>query len=117
MGLFRRKRRSPSPSHSGDDQVLEQLTKIGANDQTPRPWEHFIYCDDEEGAALLAGGASAAGWSVDRVAPGYNGIVARRSDIPVNSKTVAEARDFFERLAASVPGGDYDGWGAEGDAG
>ena len=115
MGLFKRKQSSASMGHSGDDQVLEQLAQLGTEDQSPRLWEHFVYCDDEDGAAVLESGASATGWSVDRVAPEYHGIVAKRSDLPVNAKTVAEAREFFERLAASVPGGDYDGWGAEGD--
>ncbi len=46
--------------------------------------------------------------------PDYHGIVAKRSDLPVNAETVSDAREFFEALAATVPGGDYDGWGAEG---
>ena len=115
MGLFKRKQPATSTGHSGDDQVLEQLAQLGTDDQSPRVWEHFVYCDDEDGAAILESGALAAGWSVDRVVPEYHGIVAKRMDLPVNPKTVAEAREFFEGLAASVPGGDYDGWGAEGD--
>ncbi|MBC7763051.1 MAG: ribonuclease E inhibitor RraB [Candidatus Saccharibacteria bacterium] len=115
MGLFKRKQPSASFSLSGDDQVLEQLAHLGADDQAPRLVEHFVYCDDEAGAAVLETGATAAGWSVDRVVREYHGIVAKRSDLPVNVRSVSEAREFFERLAASVPGGDYDGWGAEGD--
>lgn len=115
MGLFKRKQPAASTGHSGDDQVLSQLTQLGNDDRSPRLWEHFVYCDDEDGAATLESGATAGGWSVERVVPEYHGIVAKRSDLPVNAKTVAEARGFFERLAASVPGGEYDGWGAEGD--
>lgn len=115
MSLFKRKQPAASTGHAGDDEVLAQLAQLGSDDQLPRLWEHFVYCDDENGAAVLERGASAAGWTVDRVVPEYHGIVAKRSDFPVNAETVSEAREFFESLAASVPGGDYDGWGAEGD--
>jgi len=115
MRFFKRKQAAASTGHSGDDMVLAQLASLGTDPRAPRFWEHFLYCDDETGAAVLERGASAAGWSVDRVAPGHHGIVAKRSDLPVNAETVAEARVFFERLASSVAGGDYDGWGAEGD--
>lgn len=114
MGLFRRTQPPPSSGHTGDDQTLKGLRNVGADDTTPRVWEHFLYCDDEEGAARLEAEASAAGWNVTRVDPAYHGIVAERSDLPVNATTVSEARQFFEGLTSNVPGGDYDGWGAEG---
>lgn len=115
MGLFKRNRPSASNGHEGDEQVLRQLAKMGADEVAPRRWEHFVYCDDQQGAAKLKSAASAAGWTVELVVPDYHGIVAERSDLPVNPSTVKEARSFFEDLAGSVPGGDYDGWGAEGD--
>lgn len=115
MRFFKRKQVAASTGHAGDDEVLEQLAQLGTDAHVPRLWEHFVYCDREDGAAILERGALAAGWSVERVVPEYHGIVAKRSDLPVNAETVAEAREFFEHLAASVAGGDYDGWGAEGD--
>jgi|GEM_PF-5236405 len=119
MGLFRRKTAPradlPTSGHTGDDQVLAQLASLGTDLETPRLWEHFVYCDDEAGASLLAQRAVEAGWTVEHVVPEYHGIVARRGDQPVNPQTVAEARAFFESIAAAVPGGDYDGWGAQGD--
>lgn len=113
MSLFGRKQSAPTSGHSGDDQVLRELRKRGADDTTPRLWEHFLYCDDEDGAARLEAESSATGWSVTRVDPQHHGIVAKRSDLPVNLTTVSEARQFFEGLASTVRGGDYDGWGAE----
>lgn len=113
MGLFKRRRPAP-PVHAGDQQVLQQLTELGADPHAPRLQEHFVYCDNEDGAAVLEAGAATAGWTVRRVVPDYHGIVAKRSDLPVNAETVSDAREFFEALAATVPGGDYDGWGAEG---
>lgn len=114
MGLFRRDEPLPSSGHPGDDEVLRQLQKYGADTTTPMVWEHFVYCDEEDGAARLEQAASEAGWTVQRVDPEYHGIVAKRSDLPVSPVTVAKARVFFENLADSVPGGEYDGWGAGG---
>jgi hypothetical protein len=114
MGIFKRKRPEPPTSQDLDEQTLAKLQEVGADSDTPRLWEHFIYCDDESGAAILEGRASEAGWDVEQFDAKPHGIVASRRDRPVNPQTVAEARTFFEELAASVPGGDYDGWGAEG---
>ncbi|MDN5726946.1 MAG: ribonuclease E inhibitor RraB [Propionibacteriales bacterium] len=114
MGLFNRKKKTedlPSSGHEMDDQVLQQLGQVGADLGQPRLWEHFVYCDDETGARQLAQQAAAAGWTVQPVAEGF-GVVASRTEL-VNPQTVAAARAFFESLAVSVPGGDYDGWGAE----
>lgn len=118
MGLFKKRQRSGPPTttgHSGDDQVLSQLQGLGTDLSRPRLWEHFVYCDDEEGAARLEAAAVEAGWTVQRVAPEHHRIVASRSDLAVTPYEVASARTLFEALADSVPGGDYDGWGAEGD--
>jgi len=114
MGIFRRKRPEPPTGHDLDEQTLAKLQEIGADSDTPRLWEHFVYCDDESGAAILESRASEAGWDVEQFDAKPHGIVASRRDRPVNTQTVADARMFFEGLAASVPGGDYDGWGAEG---
>ncbi len=117
MGLFKKRRKTEptTTGHAGDDQVLSQLEGMGTDLSRPRLWEHFVYCDDEDGAARLEAAAVEAGWTVQRVVPEYHGIVASRSDLAVTPGEVASARTFFEVLAGSVPGGDYDGWGAEGD--
>jgi hypothetical protein len=114
MGLFKRNQPLSSTGHPGDDLTLRQLQKHGLGTTSPARWEHFVYCDDEAGAATLERIASETGWTVERVDPAYHGIVAERSDLVISPQAVAEARGFFEKLAASVPGGDYDGWGAGG---
>lgn len=117
MGLFKKRTKTEAATtgHAGDHDVLSQLEGMGTDLSKPRLWEHFIYCDDEKGAARLEAAAVEAGWTVQRVVPEYHGIVASRSDLAVTPDEVKSAREFFEALARSVPGGDYDGWGAEGD--
>ena len=88
---------------------------MGAAPDRPRLFEHFVYCDSESGAASFEQQARAEGWETTRVAAGGFGIIASRSDQAVNEGTVANARVFFDRIAGSVSGGDYDGWGAEAD--
>lgn len=98
--------------NSGDDQLLGMLNASGADRDTPRHWVHYIYCATESGADVLEVAAMAAGWDVSRVNPDHHGIIAERSDEPVNSQTVPKVRRFFEHLAESVAGGEYDGWEA-----
>lgn len=112
MGLFSRKPSIPTTGHPGDDQLLGIIAQREGGLESPRHWVHYVYCDDEAGAAILEAGASEGGWLVERVAPEYHGVVAERVDLAVNPATVPEARRFFESLAATVPGGDYDGWEA-----
>ncbi len=114
MGLFKRRPPAPVTGHAGDDATLAQLVRLRVDLTRPRLWEHFLYCDDADGERFLEARARHAGWDVAAVASGH-GIVASRSDLPVDASTVPEARTFFESLAAHVDGGEYDGWGAEGD--
>ena len=114
MGSFRRRRPESLTGHAGDDQVLASLANVG-DLSNPRLWEHFLYCDDEAGADVLEARAREAGWNVEQVDPQYHGIVASRSDRAVTPEAVTEARGFFEGRVAAVAGGEYDGWGAEGD--
>ncbi|WP_332642260.1 ribonuclease E inhibitor RraB [Aeromicrobium sp.] len=115
MGIFGRKPAAPqlpTTGHAGDDQLLAMIAQSDGGLEVPRHWLHYVYCDDNEGAAVLEAGAAAGGWTVQRVVPEHSGIVAEREDWPVNLETVPQVRAFFESLAASVPGGDYDGWEA-----
>lgn len=116
MGLFRRAPKppppySPSTGNEGDDQLLGFFAVADGGLTTPREWNHYVYCDDAADAAAMETAARAEGWTVDRVAQG-EGIVATRSDLPVNAETVPRARAFFEGLASGATGGDYDGWDA-----
>ena len=115
MGLFRRRPPAPVTGHAGDDAILAQLVRLRTDLTRPRRWEHFVYCADADGERFLTARARHAGWHVEPLASGDHGIVASRADLPVDASTVPEVRTFFESLAAQVDGGDYDGWGAEGD--
>ena len=115
MGIFRRKPTGPalpSSGHEGDDQLLGFLSQTDGGLSATRHWVHYVYCDDESGAATMEATALAGGWDVRRVDPGHHGIIAERSDLAVNLETTPDVRRFFEGLARSVPGGDYDGWEA-----
>jgi len=114
MGFFSRKPQSqaiPSTGHPGDDQLIGIFAKTATGKDAPRDWVHYVYCDTDEGAASMEEAAVSAGWTVRRLITG-EGIRASRADLPVNDTTVPPTRAFFEGLAASVPGGDYDGWEA-----
>ena len=111
MGLFSRKP-TFSTGHPGDNQLLGMLSKAPGGLETPRHWIHYVYCADAQGADALDQGATSAGWAVRRVVPEHHGIVAERSDLAITPKRMIEVRAFFEGLARSVPGGEYDGWEA-----
>lgn len=114
MALFRRKPKLPDYPRNGnslDDAVMEQLALSGVDFTLNRDWVHYVYCDSAHDATSLSTAAIAAGWNVRPTQMG-NGFIANRADKPVNGQTVPEARQFFEGLAAQVPGGEYDGWEA-----
>lgn len=110
MGLFDR-RPNTSTGHPGDDQLLGMLAKAPGGLEAPRHWLHYLYCGDAAGADTLEREAVAAGWTVRRVVPDYHGIIAERR-VAITPAAAVGTRAFFEKLAASVPGGEYDGWEA-----
>ena len=120
MGLFRRGPKAapqpsapatPSTGNPDDDQLLAILAGTPSGPDAARDWIHYLYCTTAAGAASMEARAREAGWAVRRVHEG-EGIVASRQDLAVTPSTVAEVRPFFEGLAGSVPGGEYDGWEA-----
>ncbi|MFB2584584.1 ribonuclease E inhibitor RraB [Herbiconiux liukaitaii] len=115
MGIFRRGKKTVTPGNPLDDQTLRALGK--RSDLTvPRHWIHYIYCADEEGAQVIAAAASQDGWDLQRVDHAASGtgwvVIAEQRGVVVTPERVQSARAFFEQLALSVPGGDYDGWEA-----
>ncbi|RUQ96793.1 ribonuclease E inhibitor RraB [Labedella endophytica] len=116
MGLFNRRKKPVAPAapltgNADDDQLLAILATTPGGPDAPRDWVHYLYCATAEGAAAMEARAAEAGWSVRRVHEG-EGIVASRQDLAVTAQAVIECRAFFEALAASVDGGEYDGWEA-----
>ena len=107
--------RLPTAGHAGDDALLVQIA--GQSDiDTPRHWVHYLYVKDEPQARSAAEVISSAGWQIQRVdvaaggGPGW--VVIAEAQAVTSPDTVREARLFFEGVAATHDGGDYDGWEA-----
>ena len=117
MALFRRRNAPPleSSGDAADDALLQQIAK--RSDLTrPRHWLHYVYFAGEDGARAAAGEAKAAGWTLQTVDVAATGdgwvVIAEQHGVVLTPSRVAEARDFFQGLAARHAGGDYDGWEA-----
>jgi hypothetical protein len=116
MALFRRRRtRRFDTGHQGDDELLEMMASRGDLGR-PRHWVHYLYVADEPAAQTAAERIGVQGWSLQRIDSAAQGpgwvVIAEKHDAIVDAVSVPEAREFFEDLAASLPGGDYDGWEA-----
>jgi hypothetical protein len=105
----------PPTGHPLDDRLLAEIAKR-SDLENPRHWIHFLYVADEEAARSAAELVESAGWDLQRVDVASDGggwvVIAERHNAVTSPEAVAEARQFFERIAASTPGGDYDGWEA-----
>ena len=105
----------PTAGHTGDDALLAQIASQ-SDIETPRHWVHYLYVQDELRARSAAEVVSAAGWQIQRVdvaaggGPGW--IVIAEAQAVTSPAAVREARLFFEGVAATHEGGDYDGWEA-----
>ena len=113
MKLFRRQAARTTPAlptagHAGDDALLAQIA--------PRHWVHDLYVQDAPQARSAAHVDSAAGWQIQRVdvaaggGPGW--VVIAEAQAVTSPAAVREARLFFEGVAATHEGGDYDAWEA-----
>lgn len=104
---------TPYTGNPDDDELLSILARTAGGLDEPRHWVHYLYCRDEHDVSKVADACKAEGWLVRRVDEPDYGVVAERSDRAVSPSAVLETRLFFEAVASSVPGGDYDGWEAE----
>lgn len=118
MAWFGKKKPAlPSSGHAGDDMVLQQMVKQGADLAEPRHWVHYLYFADESTARDAATAISGAGWALQRVdrAASDDGswvVITERHDVIVDPNSVREARMFLEGVVATRPHADYDGWEA-----
>ena len=105
----------PTTGHAGDDVLLAQIASR-SDLEAPRHWVHYLYVKDEPTARSAAEVVAAAGWSIQRVdvsaQGGPEGVVIAEAHAVTSSEAVREARLFFEGVAATHDGGDYDGWEA-----
>lgn len=131
--LFKPKRRDedddfeeldPSPTgrpEKGDQQVLKQLRKLGANLSRPREITHFLYFPTQVAAEQASHQLRGEGYMID-VRPAANAadtppnpwLMEARVVSVVDESTVQPMRQKFEELAESG-GGEYDGWEAAAD--
>ncbi len=118
MALFRKKPSGPSTGNDGDDQLLKILQDQHGPADKPRHWVHYLYTADEPSAREASVAIQSAGWGLQRVdvaaqGPGWV-VIAEKHDVVVDASGVSNARRFFDHVANSVAGGDYDGWEASG---
>ncbi|MFB9727202.1 ribonuclease E inhibitor RraB [Haloechinothrix salitolerans] len=118
MRWFRRRTaasRTFDTGHPGDDEVLSQLSKR-SNLEAPRHWMHYLYCADEGSARQAESQIRSGGWAIQVVEPAAAGpgwvVIAEAHGVVMTPSAVRDARVFFEHVASSVSGGDYDGWEA-----
>ena len=101
-----------------DRETLRALAEV-ADLSKPRLVEHFLYLPSRDAAEQAAAALTAQGYTADaRAAAGEEGalpwLVLASQTTVVDEQSVGEARKLFEGLVERH-GGDYDGWGAEGD--
>lgn len=117
MRLFGKKPGMPSSGHAGDDAVLHEMVKFGAELTEPRHWVHYLYFPDEDSARSAAESIRSEGWGLQRVDQAADNqdswvVIAEAHGVIVNPDSAREARGFFERVVAGDPRADYDGWEA-----
>jgi hypothetical protein len=115
MPLFEHTPSIPPTGNLLDDLLLAQIAKRSSLEK-PRHWVQYLYVADEEAVRSAAELVEGAGWQLQKVDIAADGggwvVIAERHDAVTSPEAVIEARQVFERIAASVPGGDYDGWEA-----
>jgi hypothetical protein len=118
MPLFRKRASLESTGHSGDHQILQILSTQHGPLEKPRHWVHYLYVADEPAARDAEQRVKAAGWQIQRVGEAAKGpgwvVIAERDGAVLSPEAVKAARAFFEGVAASLDGGEYDGWEASG---
>jgi hypothetical protein len=114
--------RSPGDRpEKGDQQVLKQLRRLGANLSRPREIIHFLYFPTQVAAERASHHLRGEGYMID-VRPAANAadnppnpwLMEARVIAVVDESTVQPMRQKFEDLAESG-GGEYDGWEAAAD--
>lgn len=121
MGIFRRtvdRRSSPNLESSGhplDDELLAQIASR-SDIEARRHWVHYLYFKDEPQARSAALVVGSAGWQIQHVDVAAGGgpqwVVIAETHAVTTPDAVRDARLFFEGVAATHDGGEYDGWEA-----
>lgn len=114
MALFRKKSPTPPTKTELDAATLDQLVSHGAVLTNQRNIRHYLYARNEEATPQAAEELRSLGYTVESrsAATGDTWLLLAEREEVVDSTSVAAARQLFERLSASMDGGDYDGWEA-----
>lgn len=113
MAPFKKKTREMSTADA-DAKLLEVLTLQGADLSNPRSVRHLLFAEREEEVPATVKRLELEGFTVTtrKSAAGEKWLVlAERTEV-VSAASVAAGRILFERLAATMHGGEYDGWEA-----
>jgi hypothetical protein len=98
----------------GDQMILAQLERAGADLRQPRHVIHYLYFDEEQPTHAAATTLDSAGFAItvrppsDRIAQWSTTAEATRV---VDAQTIEPSRVWFEQLARTMQG-KYDGWEA-----
>jgi hypothetical protein len=97
----------------GDQLLLRQLEKLGADLSLPRSTRHYLYFPAESDATQAAQLLEGEGYAIEQ-RPGADGanwlMLASRTEV-VDAASVAQFRSRLTDMASSL-GGEYDGWEA-----
>ena len=107
-----------SSPEEGDQAILRQLKKVGANLEKPREVLQYLYVPTQEASHHAAAVLRGDGFTVTERAsadavskPPNPWLVLATKVTVVSSESVSEMRTQFEQLARETHG-DYDGWEA-----
>lgn len=112
MGFFKRKKLSTAEL---DAMTLSTLESEGADFSEVREVIHYVYSTNRDALADAAATTTAAGWATSMNAYEDTFVVEFATNKVINADVIAGDRLLFEGIAASLPGGDYDGWVASVD--
>jgi Regulator of ribonuclease activity B len=113
---------TPPEMSTGDDEDDEILRQIAARTSLdlPRDCKHFLLVPDEAAAEMAAGPLTDIGWEVtigysdgddDGQGPAWC-VFAEVKGVVLTPAFVRSTREMFEKVAAAIPGAEYDGWQA-----
>lgn len=95
-----------------DKLALEELRASGVGVSKPVELVHYLYCDKRCDADRVRSLMTVERFRVvvRRGALGDNWLVLSSRTQMLSEDTIVEMRSFFEGIALSVSGGEYDGW-------
>ncbi len=103
----------PSPKNP-DEEVVEQLRKVGSKLSEPHGIDFFLYFPSEQTAGMVASRLLEEGFDaqVEMGADGSGWLCLAKKKLVPDVAVLTDIRHRFEALVAEFDG-EYDGWGTE----